>query len=252
MLFHDRAIFTDLDQSLLGDESALQSFLQLIRNNQKFVSFGIATGRRLDSALTLLRQHKIPQPEVLMTSLGTEIYYAPDLTRDKLWTEHIDYLWKPKRIKRLLSELPGLVLQKKSEQSTFKISYYIDLESSPSIEEINRLLHQNELNANLFLSFGQFLDIIPLRASKGLALRWYTERSQTPLEKVLAAGGSGTDEDMVRGNTLGVIVSNRHDEELSDLVGVNGVYFAQQPYANGLLEAIEHYDFFEKCQEPTT
>ncbi len=46
MLYHNRAIFSDLDQNLLGDKSALKAFSELIRQNRKCISFGIATGRR--------------------------------------------------------------------------------------------------------------------------------------------------------------------------------------------------------------
>ena len=57
-------------------------------------------------------------------------------------------------------------------------------------------------------------------------------------------GGSGGDEDMLRGNTLGVVVANRHCEELSVLGSTENVYLAEQSHARGILEAIEHYDFF--------
>ena len=66
----------------------------------------------------------------------------------------------------------------------------------------------------------------------------------------MAAGGSGADEDMIRGNTLAVLVANRHNEELSDLIELDRVYYAKQPYAAGILEAIEHYDFFQSCKVP--
>jgi sucrose-phosphate synthase len=69
------------------------------------------------------------------------------------------------------------------------------------------------------------------------------------LEHVLAAGGSGADEDMMRGNTLAVVVANRHEEELSGLSDIENIYFAKQPYAKGILEAIEHYDFFRESWE---
>ena len=62
---------------------------------------------------------------------------------------------------------------------------------------------------------------------------------------MLAAGGSGADEDMMRGNTLAVVVANRHHEELSQLVDQERIYFAGRPYAEGILEAIEHYDIFK-------
>ena len=46
MRYRDRAIVTDLDQSLIGDSEALQQFLRVIRDKRKDVSFTIATGRR--------------------------------------------------------------------------------------------------------------------------------------------------------------------------------------------------------------
>jgi sucrose-phosphate synthase len=52
---------------------------------------------------------------------------------------------------------------------------------------------------------------------------------------------------MMRGNTMAVVVANRHHEELSALVDVERIYFAKQPYAAGILEAIEHYRFFRNC-----
>ena len=70
------------------------------------------------------------------------------------------------------------------------------------------------------------------------------------LETILVAGGSGADEDMMRGNTLAAVVGNRHHEELSQLVDQERIYFAGQPHATGILEAIEHYDFFRACQVP--
>ena len=126
-------------------------------------------------------------------------------------------------VRRVLKGLPGLVLQPKSEQSRFKISYYYDAEKAPSVDEINRLLHQEEQAVNVILSFGQFLDVLPIRASKGLALRYLAAQWDLPLEHILVAGGSGADEDMMRGNTLGVVVGNRHNEELSQLADLERI-----------------------------
>ncbi len=249
-LYHDRAIFTDLDQSLLGDAGSLTDFLDVMKIYHMCTTFGIATGRRLDSALRIMKRYGIPQPDILITSLGTEICYAPRLTRDSAWPEHIDHLWKPRAIIRALSDLPGIELQPRMELSRFKISYYIDPEQAPGLDEINSLLHQQEVTANTFLSFGQFLDIVPVRASKGFALRWYADQWDIPLENILVAGGSGADEDMMRGNTMAVVVANRHHEELSGLEDFENIYFARQPCASGILEAIEHYNFLGNCDLP--
>ena len=98
MLYVNRAMFSDLDQSLLGDPKYLPEFTRVLKENARCSSFGIATGRRLDSALKLIKTHKIPPPDVLVTSLGTEIYYGSNLTRDTAWTDHIEYLWRPAKI----------------------------------------------------------------------------------------------------------------------------------------------------------
>lgn len=250
VIYGDRAIISDLDQNLLGDHESLQRLITVLRKNRKIAKFGIATGRRLDSALKEMKKQGIPEPDILITSGGTEIYYAPNLVMDTLWQKHIDYQWMPHIVKRILSELPGLKLQPKAEQSRYKISYYMDPTVAPSIEHINSLLHQEALAVNVNFAFGQFLDIVPIRASKGQALRYVAEHWAIPLDRIFVAGGSGSDEDMMRGNTLAAVVANRHHEELSCLTDNERIYFAEKPYAAGILEALDFYDFFGSCRSP--
>jgi sucrose-phosphate synthase len=248
--YRDRIIFSDLDQNLTGDLDSLKTFLGIMHENRKHVAFGIATGRRIDSALALMNRHNIPRPDVLISSLGTRIHYGASLTEDDFWTDHIDHDWKPNRIRAELNDLPGFKLQPKVDQSNFKISYYYDQTRAISVEAINALLRKREIAANVIPSFGQFLDIIPSRASKGQALRYVAQRLEIPLEQTLVAGGSGADEDMMRGNMLSVVVANRHDEELSQLIDTENIYFARAAYAEGIVEAIDHYNFFNSCCAP--
>jgi sucrose-phosphate synthase len=246
----DRALFTDLDQNLATNPAALQEFIDTVRGYRRSVIFGIATGRRIDTALTLMRKLAIPRPDVLISSLGTRIHYGQGLDEDDYWASHIDHDWSPRKIRGMLSEQPGMKLQPGVSQTPFKISYYYDAKKAPAVEELVTLLRKEELTANVMLSFGQFLDIVPSRASKGQALRYVAQRLDFPLEQTLVAGGSGADEDMMRGNTLAVVVANRHHEELSSLTDQERIYFAERPYAHGILEAIDYYDFFGACRAP--
>ncbi|MCG7995766.1 MAG: HAD-IIB family hydrolase [Candidatus Thiodiazotropha taylori] len=248
--YRDRAIFTDLDQNLLGNPTGLKRFIQVVRDNRKCATFGIATGRRLDDALSIMKKFSIPIPDVLITSLGTKIHYTQGLSMDDYWGEHIDHLWQPKGIRRVLADLPGIKPQPKQDQSFFKIGYHYDPNKAPSVDEINALLRKEELTCNVIHAFGQFLDVLPSRASKGQALRYVAQRLDVPLEHILVAGGSGSDEDMMRGNTLAVVVANRHHEELSHMIDLERIYFAKQSHALGILEAIDHYDFFRSCHVP--
>lgn len=247
----ERALVTDLDLNLIGDDESLQVLLNLLRENRKSTKFVIATGRRLDQALKLMKKYRIAEPDILITSNGSEIYYAPKLTPATAWTKHIDHLWLPHRVSKLLDEIPGLERQPKSEQSQFKLSYYIDREQV-DIDEIKSLLNREELSVHVQLAFGQYLDILPLRVSKGMALRFVANRWQMPLEHICVIGGSGADEDMMRGNTLAAVVANRHHEELSQLEDFSHIYFAQKPFAAGIIEAIEHYNFFDITFEKLT
>jgi sucrose-phosphate synthase len=248
--YRQRALFTDLDQTLLGDPEALPEFARQIVEYRQRITFGIATGRRIDAAIRIMKRNGLPKPDVLITSLGTRIHYGSNLDEDRTWTDHIDHGWNRARILRLLRDQPGLKLQPRAEQGPFKLSYYIDPEEALPVTELLALLHQHEINANLLGSFGQYLDIVPARASKGQALRWVALRLGIPLEQTLVAGGSGADADMIRGNTLGVVVSNRHHEELSELTDVERVYFAEKAHGAGLLEAMEYYGFLDFGREP--
>jgi sucrose-phosphate synthase len=176
--------------------------------------------------------------------LGTGIFYVPNLTKDTAWARHINNNWNRSDLITILAEMPGLKLQPKEHQSPHKLSYFIDPTIAPDIQDINRHLLQHEQTVNVIFSHGQFLDIIPHRASKGYALRWAAEQLDIRLENLLVAGGSGADEDMMRGNMRAVVVGNRHDEELSELADVDKIYFAKHSYAAGIIEAIDHYDFF--------
>jgi sucrose-phosphate synthase len=239
------AIFSDLDQSLLGDPDSLPAFAEFLRENKRRITFGIATGRIFGSALAVMRKHGIPRPDVLISGLGTRIHYGSVLSEDRAWTDHIDQDWSRPRIERLFRDEPGLELQPTSMQSEFKLSYYHDPDVARPVSELVAALHKRDLNANVIGSFGQYIDIVPSRASKGQALRWVALRLGIPLERILVAGGSGADEDLMRGNTLAVVVANRHGEELSGLVDADRVYFSERSHAAGLLEAVDHYRFLE-------
>ena len=247
-VFRSRAIFTSIDLNLIGDSDALSVFLQRMHEHRKTTIFGIATGRLLDDALAKLRQHNIPQPDVLITGQGTQVHYAPNLTRSDVWERHINHLWNPQAVRDILAEMPGLTMQPKINQSTFKISYYVD-HSLVNIREIRQTLLRNEQAVNAVFSFGQFLDVVPARASKGLALRWSAEQLGFALENTLVAGVTGADEDMLRGNTLGAVVDDHHVDELSDLTEIDNIYFSEKHHAAGILEAIDHYRFFASEQE---
>ena len=247
----DRILVCDVDQTLIGDDSALQDFTKCIREAGNRLAFGVVSGRQLDSTRSILRRCRVPEPDFYICATGTEIYYAPMYLSDDIWRRTIDNLWEPKRIRAALRDLPGLKAQPERDQSAFKVSYFFDGPEPPSQARIKRMLRTQDLHAEVIISHGYYVDILPVRASKGAALRFVADKWGIPVEHILAAGDSGNDEDMLAGETLGVVVGN-HSAELEVLRGRERIYFAEGEYAAGILEAMDYYDFLGSPRDPDT
>jgi sucrose-phosphate synthase len=112
----------------------------------------------------------------------------------------------------------------------------------PPLSEIQENLERLDLPANLIYSHNEFLDVLPMRASKGHAIRYLATRWNLPLGRFLVAGDSGNDVEMVVGDTLDVVVGN-FSKEVATLRGHHRVYFACRCHAGGVLEGIAHYGF---------
>lgn len=242
------ALISDIDNTLLGDRRGLSELLEWLTGKPE-VGFGVATGRTVESAVKVLRQWGVRVPDVLITAVGSEIYYGPDVSRDEGWSHYIRHLWRRDDLAEALSRMPGLKLQKRSEQREFKLSYLADPTRMPPLAELERQVRERRLHANLIFSHGEFLDVLPLRASKGHAIRYLAYKFGLALERFLVAGDSGNDVEMMVGDTLGVIVSN-YSPELEHLREAHRVFFAPAPHARGIVEGIRHYRFGEPEARP--
>lgn len=244
----DRLIITDLDNTLTGDADALHELIDILKSNEN-IGFGIATGRRLDSAQQLIEELGLPKPDLIDTDAGTQLHYGEQLTPDRTWQAQIGYAWKPREIREVLANQPGFYLQKPEHQSDFKISYEIDAEKAPSLAQIRKLLRSAGIRAKVMLSLGMYLDVIPVRGGSDLSVRHVLWKWGFPPEHVLVAGDSGNDAGMLKGRTLGVVVGN-HSTELESLRKHPRIYFAEGHHARGIIEGIHYYQFLDHIAIP--
>lgn len=248
MALTKRLLICDIDNTLIGDREALAELLDWLDEHRDRVAIGIATGRVLERTLSVLRRWKVPVPDVLITAVGSDIHYAsPELVADRNWSRTIAHQWDPKGLRRCLSEVPGIRLQPSRDQRDFKLSYFVDDDSWPGPREVRRRLKEDGLRANLIYSHHEFLDLLPVRASKGHAVRYLARRWGFDMDSVLVAGDSGNDSEMLRSGALGVVVKN-HSSELKHLRGRDRIYFAKAAYARGILEGIDHHGFLAARQ----
>jgi sucrose-phosphate synthase len=239
-------IIANIDNTLVGGNNEhLPALVTLLQQNRDHIGFGLATGRSVESATEFLKKNQIPLPDVLVTSVGAEIYYGKNLHFGRGWETHISAKWNRKKIVGLLEDLEFLKYQKDDAQRRFKVSY----EFKPAKDRLalihDRLL-RNQCRYNLIYSQNKYVDILPFRASKGKAIRYLSYKWEIPLGNFLVCGDSGNDEEMLRGEPLGVVVGN-YSPELNKLKGLRSIYFAKHKYAAGILEGIRRYRFIEKA-----
>jgi len=248
-------LITDIDNTLLGDDESMARLLEYMHDQRNRIGFGVASGRYLDMVVEVLDEYKIEDLDVVISSVGAEIYYGRELDPDKGWASHLRNKWRPERVREALEALPFLTMQKDlNTQRDFKISYDLDSDvpSEEALPQIYDALGRSGVPHTVIFSHGVFVDVLPLRASKGKAVRFLSNKWNIPLENIATAGDSGNDVDMLRGRTSGIAVGN-YAEELDFLRGVDArVYFAKAEYAAGIIEGLEHYGLLKAMKLPSS
>ncbi|MDF1613577.1 HAD-IIB family hydrolase [Desulfurivibrio dismutans] len=237
----DRLLITDIDNTLVGDQRAMQELLELLDQHRHQVAWGVATGRSLEVTREVLAQQGIPAPDIIIAAVGTEIYYGPDFSLDNGWRQHLRYHWKPAAIRKALAGLDFLKRQEESDQHPFKVSYFM-ADEVDNLARVHFALQEQKLHYTLEFSHGSFLDILPYRAGKGKALRYLSYKWNIPLNRIMICGDSGSDAQMLRGETCGVVVGN-YSRELEPLRGQRKLFFSKKEYAAGILDGIRYYKF---------
>ena len=241
-------IIANIDNTLVGDGNEhLSALLELLQQHRDHIGFGLATGRTVESTTEFLKENQIPLPDVLVASVGAEIYYGKNLHFGRGWETHISAKWNREKIVGLLEDFGFLKYQKDAVQRRFKISYEFK-PAKDGLAMIHERLLRNKCRYNLIYSQNRYLDILPFRASKGKAIRYLSYKWEIPLGNFLVCGDSGNDEEMLRGEPKGVVVGN-YSPELNKLKGIRGIYFAKQKYSAGILEGISRYRFIEKATQ---
>lgn len=236
----DHFFITDIDNTLIGDDnSRLDELSAFLREHHDRLGFGVATGRTIDSAKQILNEHGLPDPDVMITSVGAEIYYGPQLHRDKGWQAHLSNHWNRKKVQAILDRLDFLEYQEEDTQRRFKISYNMS-PGKDRLSIVHNLLQEQRIRYTLIYSNEQFLDILPYRASKGKAIRYLSYKWNIPLRHIVVSGDSGNDAEMLRGDLSGIVVGN-YSTELEGLRGKRKIHFTEAECAGGILEGFTRY-----------
>ncbi|HWA34875.1 MAG TPA: HAD family hydrolase [Cyclobacteriaceae bacterium] len=239
----ERFIIVDLDGTLIEGKNTdgVSELKQFIAEHEGRIVFGVASGRNREITAEAFARFNLPPADILICSAGSEIYYTSEFVSDKGWQSHINFQWEKDAIESALSKSPLLRLQEPQAQWPFKLSYYVESSfDRDDLAEVYRILDEKKLRGKILLTENRFLDILPLRASKGGAIRYLSSKWQMPLKHIITAGNSGNDIDMLQGKTRGIVVAN-YSSELEELRKNKSVFFANKPLARGVMEGVRHF-----------
>lgn len=238
------AIATDLDDTLVGDERALRHFNDFVRTHRNSLFLVYLTGRYFRSASDLMRQENLIPPDVLVTDVGAEIRWGPGYKLDERWNSRAVTNWDEERIVKILQGIPWL--QPRTLKSKLRRSYSVlevirEVEDEVNVvKEIKSRLLEFGVKAEVVLSSGKDLDVLPAGVSKGQALTHICRTIPLEPSRVLVCGDSGNDISMLDAGFNAVVVNNAQ-AELKRYNFKNPVYFAKGEYAWAIIEGLNRY-----------
>lgn len=227
---------TDLDGTLVGDPEGLQQLLEFYQQQPFEITLIYITGRYYDSALTLIHQEGLPIPDLLVTDVGTSIYVGDNFKKDLEWAELMQGDWMPEKIEEIAASVKGMTKQPLPLEN--RRSYFVD--DSQPVKELQSKLHNFNIPHKLIFSGGCDVDVLPPGSGKGQALEYILKKYNIENAKLLVAGDSGNDLEMLTLGFPSVIVGNAQPELLESPDDPQ-IFRATRNCAGGIHEAWLHF-----------
>lgn len=229
-------LVSDLDGTLLGDDLALASWRDWYERSRPAWRLVYATGRSFASVDGLVRSGILPAPAAIIADVGTSIHDL-DGRRWPAWPTAADD-WSASLVLDV-GRASGLRPQEPAAQTPWKVSFEVQ-DMSPLVVDGLRLgLRDAGINAEIVTSAGRLIDVLPSGIGKGAACRYLVHSWSIPLGRVIAAGDSGNDLDLLGSGVRAIVVANA-DPDLDGLRGPR-IYRAAATHAAGVLEGIRHW-----------
>ncbi len=230
-------LVSDVDDTLLGDEAALQALFQALPVPSESVIVAYNSSRPCASLRrSLAATPLLPAPDYLIGALGTEIEEGRSGRPLAAYQRKLAEKWDREGVAQQAAALK-LRPHPAQYQTTLKASY--DAAGSETKELVEQRLKRLGLAARVIFSGDKNLDIIPDAAGKGRAVAYLQRRLLIAPDHVLVAGDSGNDIDMFVPPYKGIVVGNA-DPILKQLQAPH-IYQARAAYAAGVLEGLRYW-----------
>lgn len=267
-------ICTDLDRTLLPNGTQPESpearaiFTRLVSRPE--VCLAYVSGRNLALVQEAIQEYDLPIPDWIVGDVGSTMYqFEGDRWKSwQSWTQQISVDWRGLSAVDLkpwftdLAEISHLVLQEPAQQSRFKLSYYLSLDSEKDAlqQYISDRLKEKNIAASLIYSVDEakeigLLDILPAHATKLHAVEFLMSQLNFDYGNTIFVGDSGNDLPLLISAVPSVLVANAREDvvvqsqqQAKELGNTHRLYLAQGGflgmngnYSAGILEGIVHY-----------
>ncbi|MFP4179071.1 MAG: HAD-IIB family hydrolase [Spirochaetaceae bacterium] len=246
---------SDLDGTLVGKPDATLAFsrtwdaLRARKSAEEVPLLVYNSGRLLPHTLELLQQSYLIDPDYLICGVGTLIYDFNKKQIVKVFSDTLNTGWDRQIVREVMLSYSDIQEQPHKYQNKFKSSWYIHDAPPERIEKIKEDLQKKGLSVNVVYSSSRDLDILPLYANKGNALRWLIQWLEISPEHTIVAGDTANDNSMffIEG-VKGIIVENAQPELLLATIE-KPTYTASKPFADGVLEGLLHYGVIDSIAD---
>ncbi|MCH7228966.1 HAD family hydrolase [Haloferula sp. A504] len=209
-----------------------------------------ATGLSYNEARGVIEQLQMPKPSILISGLGAEIHYGWETPhRDEVWSRQARLKWDRDAVVEAMADIPGLTLQPEERQHPLKVSFLLDEGQKTSRAVLQRQLREAGVSAKVMITSGCFVDVLPTRSGKDVALRYLVHKWGIDPARIYVFGTYGNDAAAIRGRNIAAVAADA-DPVLRRMRERPRLYHCNQPGLAGFFEGLEHYGFLDRQPPP--
>lgn len=241
-----KLVCSDIDGTVLGVPEAVVEFRRVwheMAGDRPILIY--STGRLLEDAKRVIREGGLPMPEFFIGGVGTMVEEVKSGEVLKEYSEVLDQNWDREKVDELVRGIDGIEAQADEQQHAWKSSWFWSDASEVDLERLRSLLKEAGLEAQVIYSSARDLDVLPLTANKGNALRWICARLGIELDEAVVCGDTGNDASMfLVPGVRGIAVGNAEPELLGAVREVDA-YLAKGECAAGVMEGLKAFGVIE-------